>query len=304
MQQVYGHFERYSKINDPMMGRQGQARQTATATLKLLAESMESMSVNFERFKRGWAEILTNFWQLHRAYMPERVRFRVFNQMAGNEQGKWEFMEISRMDMIEHPDIDIDITIENTSSLFQRELYEHLFTLFVNPVSIQAGIIQPHNIYNLHKKVLDAYREPDEINLISKPTLQPPPLAPEIEQDMLVGGQYVQPNAQENFQAHVAAHMQFVITNARFLPPQTKQLIMRHIDDTQKMAQYQTEMLNMSQMAGKLGGQGMVGGGGNGGGFMASPDVGRSPMQSIGQAMAGGRQNPQGVQTNVMPIQG
>lgn len=34
-------YERYGKINDPMMGRPGAARQTATATLKLLGEAME-----------------------------------------------------------------------------------------------------------------------------------------------------------------------------------------------------------------------------------------------------------------------
>uniref|UniRef100_A0A6M3II88 Putative structural protein n=1 Tax=viral metagenome TaxID=1070528 RepID=A0A6M3II88_9ZZZZ len=303
MQQIYGHFERYGKINDPMMGRQGQARQTATATLKLLAESMESLSVNFERYKRGWCEIFMNFWQLHRAYMPERVKFRVFNQMAETDQDRWEFMEISRQDMIEHPDIDIDITIENTSSLFQRELYEHLFQLFVNPVSIQAGIIQPHNIYHLHKKVLQAYREPDEINLISKPTVMPPPVAPEIEIDMMMGGKYVQPNAQENFQEHVAQHMQVLMTKGQFIPPQIKQLILRHIKDTQQMAQYQNEMLQMSQAAGKLPQQALLPHGG-GSDFMAKPDVGRSPMQSYGQALAAGKQNPQGVTTNVMPMQG
>ena len=305
MQQIYGHFERYAKVNDPMMGKQGGARQTATATLKLLSESMEGMSVNFERYKQAWSKILLNFWQLHRAYMPERVKFRVWNQMANDGNGDWEFEEISRMDMIEHPDINIDITIENTSSLFQRELYEHLFQLFVNPVSIQAGIIQPHNIYHLHELVCDAYQIQDKFNLISKPTVQPPPRPPEVENDMMSAGRYVPPQSNENFQMHYASHFQTLYNFGKFMSPQAKQVFQRHMQETQELANYQTEMLQMAQQAASLPQQAMLPGGSQSGGtFQASPDLGRSPMQSVGNALAAGRQNPQGIQTNVMPMQG
>ena len=304
LQQVRSDYERYGKINDPMMGRPGAARQTATATLKLLGEGMEGQSINFQRFRRGWGQVFEDFHQLYRAYMPDYMKFRVWDQMADAGQGDWDFRNISRRDMIEHPDIDFDISIESTSTLFQREMWMQLFQFTVNPVTIQAGICTPVEIGNLLDRVYDSYGIKDKANFIARPQAMAPPMDPMDENRMMASGQYVDPNPQENFQMHMASHMQFEINGQ--VAPEYKPIFMKHKMVTMQMAQQQESMLKMAQAASQLPPEMMLGNGGNRGGeFMARPDVGRSPMQALGNAQAAGRQNqPMNLTNTAAPIQG
>lgn len=305
LQQVYSHFERRSKVNESLFGRQGQARQTATATLKLLGEAMEGQQINFNRFRQGWAHIYKDFYLLHMAYMPEQMRYRIFDPMAN----KYDFKTISRRDLMESPDINFDIHLEHTSDVFQREMWAQLMQITANPLTIQMGIVQPPQVANLLERVYQAYNIEDVDNFIVRPEQMEPPKDPMEENMRMAQGEYIGPNPQENAQQHLAMHQAYLMQNQHLIPPEYKQLYVQHIVETQTMIQQQQQMMQYAQAASMMQqtGQGLIGQGGQGGEFVAKPDVGRSPMQAIGQAQAAGRQNPPGINTKQAmgaPIQG
>lgn len=301
LQMLWATWERYMKINDPMMGRQGQARQTATATLKLLAESMEAMSVNFYRYKLGWADIFMNTWQLYRAYMPDYMKFRVWDPMAQDGQGDWDFRNMARKDMIAHPDIDLNINVEQTSKIFQRELYTALFQQLVNPLTIQMGICTPGNTYNVLDRLLDAFDIKDKANFITRPPALPPPMDPKQEINIMAQGQYVSPSPQENINHHLAVHQAFMMSpQYQLVPINYRPLFEQHIMETMAIAQQQQQMIETARMISDAtaGGENLIGGGN--GNFMAKPDTGQSPLAAYGRGMAQGRVNQPQINTGMM----
>lgn len=299
LQQIYSHFERRGKVNESLFGRQGQARQTATATLKLLGESMEGQQINFNRWRQGWGFISKDFYQLHLAYMPEKMKYRIFDPMANSGQGGYEFKDISRRDLIEMPDINFDIHLEHTSDVFQREMWTQLMQVTANPLTIQMGIVQPPQVANLLERIYEAFNIEDVDNFIVRPEPMEPPKDPMEENIKMAQGDYIGPNPQENAQQHLAIHQAYMMQNINLMDTEYKQLFIQHIVETQQMLQQQQQMMQYAQAAAMMQqtGQGMVGQGGQGGGFVAQPDVGRSPMQAIGQGMAAGRQNVPGINT-------
>ncbi len=305
LQQVYSHIERRGKVNESLYGRQGQARQTATATLKLLGEAMEGQQINFNRYRQGWAEIFKDFYLLHMAYMPETMKYRVFDPMAN----QYDFKAISRRDLMEMPDINFDIHLEHTSDVFQREMWTQLMQITANPLTIQMGLVQPPQVANLLERVYEAFKIEDVDNFIVRPEPMDPPKDPVEEVMRMSQGDYVRPNPQENAQEHLAVHQAYLVQNGHLIPPEYKQLFIQHIVETQQMLQQQQQMMQYAQAAAMMqqSGQGLLGQGGQGNEFMAKPDVGRSPMQAIGEAQAAGRQNPPGINTKQAmgaPIQG
>lgn len=305
LQQVYSHFERRSKVNESLFGRQGQARQTATATLKLLGEAMEGQQVNFNRYRQGWADAYKDFYLLHMAYMPDQMKYRVFDPMSN----KYDFQTISRRDLMDMPDINFDIHLEHTSDVFQREMWTNLFQIAVNPLTIQMGLVQPPQIANLLERIYQSFKIEDVDNFIVRPEGMEPPKDPLEENARMAQGELISISPQDDDQQHMMMHNAHMVNNANVLMPEYKQLFIQHIVEHSRAAQLKQQMMQHAQAAAMMQqtGQGLIGQGGQGGGFVAQPDVGRSPMQAIGQAQAAGKQNQPGVNTSqgmAPPIQG
>ena len=243
LQQVYAHVERRSKVNESLYGRQGQARQTATATLKLLGEAMEGQQINFNRYRQGWANIFKDYYLLHMAYMPDRMKYRIFDPMAN----KYDFKVISRRDLMDMPDINFDIHLEHTSDVFKREMWTQLMQLTANPLTIQMGIVQPPQVANLLERVYEAFKIEDVDNFIIRPQAMEPPKDPMEENMMMSQGDYVKPNPQEQVQMHLASHQAFLNDSRGLIAPEYKQLILQHIIETQVMLQQQQQMMQFAQ---------------------------------------------------------
>jgi hypothetical protein len=302
LQMLWSTWERYMKINDPMMGIQGQARQTATATLKLLSESLEANSINFARFKQGWSEIFMNTWQLYRAYMPEYMKFRIWDPMAKDGGGDWKFDKMAKRDMVAYPDIDLSIDIEQTSKIFQRQLYTSLYEILMNQTNIMFKVTDANTAYNVLDRLLDAFDIKDKANFIVRPPVMPPPKEPQQEIYMLAQGVYPKPNPQEDINNHLAVHQAFLMSpEFKMMPPGIQQMHFQHLAETMSMAQQQQQMMSMSRDIAQLGGEGMLGQGGQGGqGFMARPDTNQGPMAAYGRGMAQGKANQPMMNTGMM----
>lgn len=310
LQQVYSHIERRGKVNESLYGRQGQARQTATATLKLLGEAMEGQQINFNRHRQGWANIFKDFYLLHMAYMPDRMKYRVWDPSAKDGKGDYKFPKISRRDLMEMPDIDFDIHLEHTSDVFQREMWMQLMQVTANPLTIQMGIVQPPQIANLLERIYEAFKIEDVDNFIVRPQMMEPPKDPQEENIRMGQGDYVSVNPQDNDQHHLMMHNVYEVNNSSLMAPEYRQIFIQHKVEHMQAMQQKQQAMQWAQAAAMMQrtGQGLIGQGGQGGGeFVARPDVGRSPMQALGEGLAAGRQNPPGINTReamAPPIQG
>lgn len=301
LQMLWSTWERYMKINDPMMGIQGQARQTATATLKLLSESLEANSINFTRYKQGWSQIFLNTWQLYRAYMPEYMKFRIWDPMAKEGAGDWKFDKMAKKDMISYPDIDLSIDIEQTSKIFQRQLYTSLYEILMNQTNLLTKVTNANSAYNCLDRLLDAFDIKDKANFIVRPPEPTPPIEPQQEIYMLAQGIYPKPNPNEDINNHLAVHQTFVMSpEFKMLSPGIQQMHFQHIAETMQIAQQQQQMLSMSRDIAQAtaGGENMLDGGG--GGFMARPDTGQSPMAAYGRGISQGKANQPMLNTGMM----
>lgn len=292
LQQTYNHIERRGKVSEPLYGRQAQARQTATATLKLLGEAMEGMQINFNRFKQGWGEIFKDFYLLHMAYMPDQMKYRIFDPMSK----KYDFKTISRRDLIEMPDINFDIHLEHLSDVFQREMWTQLFQITANPLTIQMGLVQPPQIANLLERIYEAFKIEDIDNFIVRPKTMESPKDPLEENIRMDQGEIVNVSPMDNDQQHLQIHNAHLINNASFIAPEYKANYNEHIVIHIQAMQQKQQMMQYAQAAAMMGqtGQGLIGQGS--GGFAAKPET-RSPMQALGQGLAGGRQNVPGINT-------
>jgi hypothetical protein len=117
---------------------------------------------------------------------------------------------------------------------------------------------------------------------------------------MMNQGDVVEPNPQENAQQHLMFHNKYLQDNIHMIPVEYRQLHIQHIVQTQMMIQQQQQMMQMAQAASMMQqtGQGLIGQGGQGGGFVAQPSTGREATTAMGQAQAAGRQNVPGINTS------
>lgn len=264
LQMIYAMFERHTSVNDQIMGRQGGAR-TATATVRLLGESMQNMALNYRRIAEGLQKRFLSIYKLYKAYMPERMAYRILGP-----DSKWIFKEITREELVEHPDIYVNIDIESTNKLFQREIYGMLLKAIVmNPVLLQMGIITPRKAFNAAKNMLSAFNQPNISEWLNEPQEPETMIPPEEENYAMAQGNIIHPKSQENHMVHITSHQQFLMNpvSAPWLMqlPERMATIKVHISEHQQLQQ-QMEMLMRAAMA-----QSPMQEIGRGGEFFASP---------------------------------
>jgi hypothetical protein len=239
LQMLYSMFERLSSINDQVMGRQGGTK-TATATVRLLGESMQNLSINYRRFAEGLKKITYNIYQLYRIYMPYRKKYRILGP-----DGKYVSCEITKEELIEHPDISLNIDLETTNKVFRREVYQMLFqSIAMNPILLQMGIVTKRNVYDAAKNFIEALDPKGADAWLTEPPDEPKSIPPEEENYLFMQGGTSMPKTREDHMTHIASHTMFRQSQmASAMPFDRLSSIDQHIKQHQQM------MFEMQQMA-------------------------------------------------------
>lgn len=238
VQMGYSMWERHSGINDQVMGRQGGVK-TATATVRLLGEAMQNMALNHRIIANGIKKIYMSIYQLYRAYMPPSMTYRIVGP-----DGEFLFKEITKEELVMHPDIDVNIDIENTNKAMQREIEMMLYrATTVNPMLIQLGLKGKREIYNDTKRLYEMFDKKDIAQRLKEPSEEESWIDPMDENYiMLCQGQQVKPKMGEDHLSHISSHQMA----AQMPPPGTNQqnlpLLAMHIQQHQQMEQ-QLQML-------------------------------------------------------------
>lgn len=190
--------------NDMMSGREQHSRTPVGSTLKLLEEAGLRIKQGLIRFNFGLVEVLKQIYQLIAEYGPDKQIFRVIGKNS-----EYLFSKISREDLKTLPDFELGTAINHLNKVYLREHYLLLGQqIFLNPLLVQMGLIQPYNIYNYIIKLLNTYDIPDRQKLITEPRHNPL-LTQEEELWMIASGQKIEVNPLDKHDDHLRVLMLF-----------------------------------------------------------------------------------------------
>lgn len=252
-------FQRDSAASDQIQGQRGGVS-TATATVKLIQEAYQNMSLNISRVVDWIKQVDRQIWQLYRAYMPDNLKYRVMGP-----DSKYEFKEMTRADLLLNPDIALEVNVEETSKQYVQEVANEIMqTIAMNPLLLQARITDPSKIYNAAKNQLEAYGVKNSAKYLNEPEVVES-IDPGQENYQMVEGKDVGISPLDNDQEHLQEHQAFIeaIPNLVTDPSEIDALMRRnnnhmmlHMQQAQMKAMQQAQMIQMAQAQQAQQGQG------------------------------------------------
>jgi hypothetical protein len=143
--------ERLSAIGDLQMGRVPNGKASALRTLggiqTILGQGEARPERVLRRFFMGLTDVFRMMHELNRKFLPERKRFRI----AGyNEPGKDPYKKIEAIDEIDGDfTFDFNANVMNSSKGAVQEALSVLMPSYINPLTLQLGVIDPDGIYRM-----------------------------------------------------------------------------------------------------------------------------------------------------------
>lgn len=244
--------EMLGNVNAQISGQSGRVK-TATQHMAQIRQALENMAVNFLRLKNGLERIFLQVYQLYQAYMPAKMKFRIIG-----DSGKIDFDEITREELISHPDIHIDINFEEASREYLVEMWTMILDRACHPIVLQAGLVNKMNLYNIYKKWYEATGQKDIHNYLTKPMEPEPSVDPEVENGQMFAGAVANISELDNHQEHLKRHQTSYQKNMMFMSPQIQSIYQRHsLQHIQALQAQMQEQQLLAQMAagGMRGGQ-------------------------------------------------
>jgi len=257
---LQGQFaEKVTGVSDATFGKQQSSRQPVGTTLKLIAEINIRTRVVLRRFLLGYKEALKQAYKLERAYAPKT---QIFRQMG--EDGEPLFLDITQEELRDLPDMAFNTSIDNINKEFLRQADILLFQQFMNPMMLQLGIVQPHNIYYMAKKLCLDYEIPYYHKMLTKPPNNPVE-DQDIENMKMMQGEKIEVNVLDDDPDHLAKIEDFIegstemdgvqVPNAALIEldrmPLFKTHILQHRTQLQRKEMAKIAAMNAAQKQGE-----------------------------------------------------
>ena len=144
-----GWAERQAVIGELDFGRvpygKASALRTASTTQALLQQGDARPERILRRFFRGLSEVYAQMHELNQAFLPEGKKYRIASPKQGEEpyrtlddpakiRGRFQF--------------DFKANVMNTNRALKAQILQGIGGAVVNPLTMQAGIVTPLQIYN------------------------------------------------------------------------------------------------------------------------------------------------------------
>ena len=231
---LHQYFERLTGLTDLTLGRQPNrvgATRTAAGTQTLLSEAGLRFKTAMIAFQQLWIGVFEDILALDQEYLPPGKEFRVTGKRP-------EFIRLAdRTEIRGRYDIRLAATTETLNRQQMREDASRMLQVILHPALIQSRVIGLKGVTRGLADYFKAFgRDPDHY-------LEPASvvLSPEEELARFASGVYVPPSPNENVQQHLTAHQAQLMDPdlARYMSPQVRQKLQRHIQDTLRLVQAQ-----------------------------------------------------------------
>lgn len=183
--------EKLTTVGDLQLGRVPQGKASALRTVRGMQTIMQQGDARPERILRRFFMCLTEVYaqmhELNQAFLPKGKQYRVAGMVRPGED---PYREIEDPAMIQGRfQFDFIANAMNTSKEALQAALQELMQVYVNPLAIQLGIIQPDGVYQLMRDYGKAWGQ-DADRYLSPPSAEsmlPPALAEEVISIILTG---------------------------------------------------------------------------------------------------------------------
>jgi hypothetical protein len=207
-QRLLAYGERTTGLSDLALGRSGDRPnepKTARGTVALLQEGNVILSLDKTVLEEDMTQILSHFWELEYAFASEETFFRVTEDDA---DGLFPVNNGGTMLSVEDRDGRYDFRIKFANSVWSREA-EKERTLGRYQLDLQNPLIaqNPVALWEVTRQAHEALGDPNFEAMVPKPPQPDMPIDPKVEWTMMLQGETVHVNPQDNDQLHLIRHM-------------------------------------------------------------------------------------------------
>ena len=246
---VNRYAQEQSGLGDPASGSFVSKRVSASEFLGVSQSIDLRTELIVQRLINNWRDLLYRIFGLYQRHMPDG---RVY--MVSGEKGEKEVKRLKRDLLNGKMDYRLSANLQQLNTQLNREVNVNMFTMLMNPLLIQMGIVQPDTVYEGLKKIFVSMQyDGVPIHLPEMPEMSP---EPHIEHLMLARGQKIKSVINENQDKHLEAHSEMFndpIAEKKIGIEGVRQLGI-HIQETlknkvlaQQLRQYQAQLAQEAQ---------------------------------------------------------
>ena len=204
---------RFVSIADQQTGSPGSQQQPVGTTIALLERGMKVMSAIHKRLHYAQKIEFRLLATLIRDYLPQNYPYQVVGGDASVMQSDFD----NRVDVL-------PVSDPNIFSMAQR------VTLAQNQLQLAQSNPQMHNLHAAYKRRYQAL-EVQNIDEILPPPPEPQPTDPGIENARALAGQIITVFQEQDHDAHMAVHIQFMKLPIVQASPQAYGMFLSHIQE-------------------------------------------------------------------------
>ncbi len=244
------------------------ALRTASAVSQISAQGDARPERILRRMFHGLAGIFQIMHELNIHFLDKKKAFRIATSIKQNES---PYREISNEDINGFFDFEFKANAFNTSKQLLQDSLGQLLGMYLNPIAIQLGIVEPVGIYNAYKDMTKALGADPDRYLV--PPAQLPALTAEEAVIQVMSGQVPFGVPREPPEQHLKLLEMFVQSDEfAFLDEEMQQAL---IQWAQSVGQFMQQQQQRSELAAQAEGGGPEGGGEEG----AAPDNSQAPLE-------------------------
>lgn len=204
---------RFVSIADQQVSNMGNQEMPVGTTVALLERGMKVMSAIHKRLHYAQKTEFRLLASLIRDYLPPNYPYQVIGSDASIKQADFD----DRVDVI-------PVSDPNIFSMAQR------VTLAQTQLQLAQSNPQMHNLHAAYKRMYQAL-EVQNIDEILPPPPQPQPTDPSIENARALAGEMLQAFAEQDHDAHMTTHIQFMQLPLVQASPQAYGMFLGHIQE-------------------------------------------------------------------------
>lgn len=250
--QEEGLVKRYAQeqagLSEPALGSFVTKRQSAAEYLGTTSSLEVRTDFVLEGLARSLHKLLYRIFELYQQHMPDGRVYQI-STLAGETLVE----RMSRTRIQSKMMLTLTANSQQIAAQLQRDIATNMLALLINPFLVQMGVTQPDTVYAAVEKVVKAsgYKGVP----IHKPNTPDMSQPPDVEHRRMLMGEQVMPSPLENFDQHLAVHMQLASRPdvGQLMPPDALTALGAHIGATKRMQETVMAMQAMqAQMAAQM----------------------------------------------------
>jgi hypothetical protein len=255
MSMVNQFTERLTKQGELQFGRVPAGKSSALRTVGGLQTILSQGEARPERILRRFFMGLTEIWaqihELNKVYLPEKKKFRI---MGFTQPGEDVYQEVTdRSELTGRFQFDFSANVLNSSKAGLQQSLDEMIATYVNPITLQTGILQPDGLYRLLRAKGKALgQNPDDYLSAPTPESTKPKLMMEEALSAIMQNQIPFGVPEEGATAHLQRIIEFIQTDQLgLLSQQQLTLLQGWMEEVQQLAKREQQLQQLAAAAGQ-----------------------------------------------------